>query len=510
MAWLAAVHRYRLGMRDVRVHESAAETAANAAAGLHGLIAALTVGSVLRVSWLLLCPNQPSSDQIVYHRAAGALARGVGFVDEGGRALGWWPVGYPAALAPFYRLLGDSPTSGHWANAVFGIALIAFAFALGRELWDERVGVAAALLVALYPTFIVLTTVTASEALFMPLAVLSSFLLVRAAKRSAAGDSPLPYLLTAGLVIGLSVYVRAPGVLLVAIYPVYALATRAKLARTALQTVLVGAVVIATLLPWGFRTQQHFGTFQLVSMNGGSNLWMGNHEGSEGGYVPLPDAMSTLPLPAREQLLRDRAVRFVLDNPKQYAALCVKRVLSTLRSDTIFARWNEVGIRARFGESAVAHVKALCTLGYFAAFGLLAFTLLVRRRVLGAPDLVPIAALAVLSVPFVLIVGGNRYHVPLAPYVLVWAAAATQLRRFVPAAQPAPAAAPAPFAHEPAAIAASVALAESVAAAASAAAVAESSPPLADSSVPVVADAVAAAAVSAAGGPDAVRASARN
>ncbi len=465
-------------MRDVRGDGAAAGTAANAAAGLHGLIAALTVGSVLRVSWLLLCPNQPSSDQIVYHRAAAALARGFGFVDEGGHAHGWWPVGYPAALAPFYRLLGESPTSGHWANAVFGVALIAFAFALGRELWDERAGVNAALLVALYPTFIVLTTVTASEALFMPLAVLSSFLLVRAAKRRADGRSALPHLLMAGLVIGLSVYVRAPGVLLVGIYPVYALATRATLGKTAAHTALVGAVVIATLLPWGFRTQQHFGTFQLVSMNGGSNFWMGNHEGSDGGYSRVPEAVSALPLPAREQLLRDRALRFVLDDPQRYAVLCLKRVALTLRSDTIFARWNEAGLRARFGAGAVAQVKALCTLGYFAALGLLAFTLIFRRRAFGAPDLVPIAALAALALPFVLIVGGNRYHVPLAPYVLVWAAAATTLRRFVPVAQPAPAAAPAPFAPEP--------------------------------GLPAVPAAVAAAVVSAAAGTDSVRASARN
>ena len=212
-----------------------------------------------------------------------------------------------------------------------------------------------------------------------------------------------------------------------------------------MHTALVCAVVIATLLPWGLRTQQQFGTFQLISMNGGSNLWMGNHEGSDGGYVKVPDAIAQLPLPAREQLLRDRALSFVIEHPRKYAALCATRILSTLRSDTIFARWNETGIRARFGTGAVKYVKALCTLGYFAALGLLACSLFLRRRSFSAADAVLITALAVLALPFVLIVGGNRYHVPLAPYVLVWAAAATQVRRYVTAAQPAPAHSPMSF-----------------------------------------------------------------
>ena len=63
----------------------------------------VAIAAVLRLAWLWFCPNEPISDQLVYHQAATAIASGQGFVEPNGQPHGWWPVGYSAALAPFER-----------------------------------------------------------------------------------------------------------------------------------------------------------------------------------------------------------------------------------------------------------------------------------------------------------------------------------------------------------------------------------------------------------------------
>ena len=75
--------------------------------------------------------SSPGPDHLehIYHQAAIALARGEGFVETSGQPHGWWPVGYSAALAPFYWLFGEAPRVGHVANLVFGLAAV---FALHR------------------------------------------------------------------------------------------------------------------------------------------------------------------------------------------------------------------------------------------------------------------------------------------------------------------------------------------------------------------------------------------
>lgn len=198
----------------------------------------LVAGIALRVLWLLLCNNEPTSDQVSYHHAAQNLARGLGFIDDDGAPQGWWPVGYPAALTPFYWVLGLDARSGHVANVFFGAALISGVYMLARELFGARAGKLAALIAAFNPTFVLLTTVLATENLFVALAVWGSWTLVRAVHEPAR---QWQLCLLGGVVIGVSAYVRAPGLLLAGLFPVLALLSRMTLLRVVALSVLIGA-----------------------------------------------------------------------------------------------------------------------------------------------------------------------------------------------------------------------------------------------------------------------------
>jgi 4-amino-4-deoxy-L-arabinose transferase-like glycosyltransferase len=384
-----------------------------------GLPAILLIAGVLRLSWLWFCPNHPISDQYIYHQAAIAIAHGQGFVETNGQPHGWWPVGYSAALAPFYWLFGEAPRTGHFANLLFGLAAVFALHRLALALAGPAVAAVAALLLALHPTAIVMTTVHALENLYIPIVLGALAVLVRFGRGPVARWRAV---LATGVLLGLGAYVRAPSLLLLAVVPLWLLLTGVSFWRTLLPTAAAAGVALVLLLPWGFRTAHHFGSFQLVSMNGMSNLWMGNHPGSDGGYHELPAEVAALSVPDREKELGARAIAFIREQPGQYLLRCVRRCFTTLRSDTIAVGWSEPGLVARGLGGLVTPLKALTSVAFYLLGAAAVWSLWRRRRALDRGDLLLVAVLALLAFPFVAIVGGNRYHLPLGPILVLLAA----------------------------------------------------------------------------------------
>ena len=388
--------------------------------GGRGLATLLLLAFALRLGWLWLCPNQPVSDQSVYHQAAIAIAHGDGFVELDGRPHGWWPVGYSAAMAPFYWLLGDSPRSGHVANLLFGVALVAAVFRLALELFGRRAAWLAGLLAAVNPTAVLMTTVLALENLYAPMVVGALAILVGGARAAAPTWRRVA---AVGVLLGLAAYVRAPAVLLLVTIPCWALVNGRGWLRGVGYGAAAAALALLVLLPWGLRTKACFGTFQLVSMNGMSNLWMGNHPGTDGGYHELPADVASLTIPERERELGARAIAFIVEQPGQYLQNCLRRAVMTLRSDTIAVGWNETGLAARGLQSLSMPLKLLTSGAFFLIGAAAIWSCWRRRRDLGRADLLLALVLAVLAFPFVAIVGGNRYHLPMAPLLWVLVAA---------------------------------------------------------------------------------------
>lgn len=374
----------------------------------------LCLGFALRVLWLLLCPNTPTSDQRMYHDSATRLAAGLGYVGVEGAPVNFWPVGYPALLAPAYWLFGAEPATAYGVNVGLGLLGIAGIYVLGLELFDARTARLAALLVTIHPTFVLHTTLLASEtpvAAGIPWILWSVVRLVR----SDGGSAASRWAVASGAAIGLLTYVRPPMLLLLAVPPVFALLERRGVALAARGTIVVAACTFSVLAPWGLRNRAHFGELTLTSANGGVNLWMGNNPASDGGYFPLPAELQHLPPHKLDRQLRQEAVAFILANPGAYLRLTWNRVYYSLRSDTIAAVWNWRGIERRFGRPAVLVFQALCTVFHWALLASAAWLWIRRRDQLGRVDLELAFALAVLAAPFVLIVGGNRYMVPLLP-----------------------------------------------------------------------------------------------
>ncbi len=375
----------------------------------------LAVGLLLRLAWILVCPNEPTSDQVVYHDSARWLVERLSYVNATGNPAGYWPVGYSALLAPFYALFGPHPAVAFVVNALLGGLTIVTTGGLAATLFGIRAGRAAAWVVALLPTGVLYTTCIASENAVLPGLMGAMWLMATPGE----GKRRIGLDIMAGVVLAATTYVRGTALPFAAIPLALSFRTPWLAVRRA---ATVGACLLALTLPWAFRNHADFGTYSLTSINAGANLWMGNREGTDGMAASLPPDLPD-DLAVRDAELRQRAIGIILADPVRSARLAFLRSWVTLRSDTIAASWNVVGLEARFGKRAVTVAKVACTLGYFALLGAAALGLFARfrARLLDRGDAVLALGCALIALPFVVIVGGNRYGLPLQPLLSCWA-----------------------------------------------------------------------------------------
>ncbi|HEY2734391.1 MAG TPA: hypothetical protein VGI70_10425 [Polyangiales bacterium] len=374
-----------------------------------------------RLIWFALCPNQPVSDQLTYHRSAVELALGLGYIEPDGSPANLWPVGYPALLAAVYRLFGPNYAAAYALNILLSLFLVWGVAQLGTWLFGRESGVLAALVIALHPTFVMHTTMLASELPYITGAVWLFALLVQIARGEISLLWSVPL---AGIAIGLLSYIRPTALTFVLILPLFGwLWRRLRLSVLGVSSLVIVLLAIAVLLPWGFRNQRVFGAFSLTSNNGGENLWMGNNPESSGDYMEFPRDVLPMRIVQRQRVLGARAIAFIEAHPLKYLALCAKRVGRTMRSDTIAVAWNDIGIRSSFGAGALLPFKVLCSLAHWTLLSLVALAWLARGRSHWRREDVALGFLiALLAAPFVLIVGGNRYMVPILPLLSIWAA----------------------------------------------------------------------------------------
>jgi 4-amino-4-deoxy-L-arabinose transferase-like glycosyltransferase len=386
----------------------------------------LLVALALRLFWFALCPNEPVSDQATYHSAASMLAAGRGYIELDGTPANFWPVGYPAMLAACYWLFGANYATAFALNIVISLLLVWGVAQLGSLLFGREAGLFGALLIAVHPTFVMHTTMLTSELPYLTGAVWLMFLFVLIARGEVALRWSVPL---AGVALGLLSYVRPTAQTFVLLLPVYSLIwRRLRWFQATLSSVAVVVIALLVLLPWGLRNQSAFGAISLTSLNGGENLWMGNNPDSNGDYMEPPEDVKALPLVPRQHVLAERGAKFIRANPGRYLELCAKRVGHTLRSDTIAAAWNERGITRRFGAPAVVFFKVVCSTAHWILLGFSVLAGVWRGRSQWRPEDAALGfTVLLLSAPFVLIVGGNRYMVPILPLVCIWAASGVWL-----------------------------------------------------------------------------------
>ena len=400
------------------------------------LLVIVLVATALRLAWVLYAAREPRGlhDPSLYEVYAARIADGHGYTAADGQATTYYPVGYVGALGAVVWLVRLAPfpdnlplTAGLF-NLVLGVGTVALTFEIGRRLFDNRVGLVAAGVVALWPNLIFHTAVILTETLFVFL-VMAAVLLIVA---SPASSQRIGWrrLGAFGAVLALSALVRPISVtflpVLVIVLVVAGAGWRTAIGSLGIATLAFGLV----LVPWTLRNLRETGSFVPISTNLGDNLCMSRHPGADGGFqadLACIVRTKTSTLAEREIEVNDtntrRAARFVREHPASEVKLVFLRAYHTVENDHDGLLASEAYGSNRYIPSILRRALEIIADAFF--FVALALS------VLGVPAFIGrrrpwhlffwLSALALAVQPLIFF-GDPRFHVPVLPFLAVFAA----------------------------------------------------------------------------------------
>lgn len=384
------------------------------------LLAILALALALRLLWALGIDVVPVSDSAAYLALAKSLAEGRGYAWADGTLTAFWPPGTSFLYGGLFWLFGQRSEPIVALNLAAGVAVVYLGFRLSRLFYGRHVGLLAAGLLAVWPLLIQFTTIMASEILFL-VPVLMAMLVVFETR------SPRPWhFVWFGFLVAVASYIRPTAIPLIVILPVLCWLRVPSWRHLAGWVGVGGMVCMLAIWPWAERNSRLFGQPTSLSTNFGANLWMGNNSTSQGTYQSLDPYSHLTNEKVRDDQMRADAIAFITGNPVGFLKLGVKRIVTTFDRETIGVAWNIQGLESRFASSPwmVGALKGVST-AYWYAMLLAAlggvYLLVQRERWRLAFNPVIVVSLFFAAVPAVM-VGQDRYHMPMIPMVACCAA----------------------------------------------------------------------------------------
>ena len=321
------------------------------------LLIIIGISVLLRVAAAIYLGNQVvdlpgTNDQVSYHNLALRVLEGHGFSF----GVGWWP--FTAANAPtahwsylytiylwvVYTLFGPNPLAARLIQAVLvGILQPYLAYLVGRQVFGQAVGLAAAAITAIYAYFIYYAASLMTESYYI-LAILASFYFafrLVPAQAVSAGDNPdsspphLKFAIFLGLCLGAAILFRQLFLLFVPFLFLWVILAGRKLV---IPLFVSGAIILLMILPATVFNYARFNRFVLVNTNAGFAFFWGNHPIYGTHFQPIltdEEYQSLIPVELRgldeaalDQALLQRGLRFIVDDPKRYILLSISRIPS--------------------------------------------------------------------------------------------------------------------------------------------------------------------------------------
>lgn len=213
-------------------------------------------------------------DHVEYDQVAQNLAFGKGFrMGNGGPSTGI-PPGTSFLLFPIYLLFGVHYPIARIMISLLSAATCIIVYFIGKRLVNEKFGLLASVLLAVYPMHFYYSMHFFSEipwALFMSAAILSALFFEQKEKAI--------YGILMGLFIGFSAYIRPTALFYLPFYWLLCFFhfrnTRKKLIK--LITIPLLSLIL-TVIPWTIRNYKVTGHFVLISTHGGVTFWGAHNE----------------------------------------------------------------------------------------------------------------------------------------------------------------------------------------------------------------------------------------
>lgn len=405
------------------------------------VVPVLVVAVLVRLAWAAYAAGAgpaffASGDQHSYWSLGLSIAEGDGYTlpSSGGEPSAYYPVGFPLVLAALYWLSHSTPlpdgevwiTAGY--HIVIGTVIVWLVHLIAKSVFDVRVALVAAWLVALFPN-LVYSVATFSVELTFIAALLAA--LAIAVRSDWASGLPLSTrrLVLLGLLLGAAVLVR-PFALPLLGGLALAVWQSSRRGREVLRSVAIsGGVVLLVLTPWTIRNAVQLDAFVPISTNLGDTLCMDRTPDANGQFRFADEDGCADPSMAeveRNGTNATRALLFALGNPLKEAELIGLRTFRMMEHDHTSLEEIEANGSMRFTGTTAGTVLGRLADWWFYGVGILAIAgaWADRRRLWATPQrtLVLVTAGGLFMIPIGLW-GNPRFHVPLLPFMAIGAAA---------------------------------------------------------------------------------------
>lgn len=409
------------------------------------LLLILLTGAAVRYGlWTWFAGQAPHiEDEQDYNRLACNLVLYGEFAFESGQLTSLRPPLYPVLVAGVYRLFGlENYQAVRLMQAILSLLNALLLYRLGSAVFSRKAGLWLAGLYAFYPSLLGYNNLLLTEVLFTFLLCAFCCLLIRSLQRDS-----LLCLALAAVMLGLAALTRSVVWLFPPVLTCFLLfAFRGSWRRSFAASALFVVVFTLVLAPWAYRNTRLQKTFIAIDVMGGRNFMMGNYR-----YTPMYRSWATIELQGEESWIHEVVQTYPTTQPRtqgQIDKLAMRQAFKfiaanpglTLKRDIVkfFDFWGlereliAGGERGLFGSISTPALLGmgilLCgtyALLLFAGIYGLIFAPPADRRV----HLFLLLLIAFICALHTLAFAHSRYHLPLIPLVLVYAASALVHRR---------------------------------------------------------------------------------
>lgn len=382
--------------------------------------------AAVRILPAVMVPQSPLTlDAAGYDRLAVNLCEGKGLTSDGVTPSLRRPPLYPAFLAFLYKVVGQDQRWVRLAQGLLGAASCLLIYAMGSLLFSEPVGLWAAWIMALHPVMIAYNQQFLTETLYTFLLLASLYFFLTSLATGKNGGT-----IAAGLLLALANLCRPTTLFL----PLFLLAAPVVLGisqfrRHAKAGILLCLVAALGVAPWTLRNFRVSGKFVPVALGGGYALWVGSQV-PEGRYPERAmERAGELIAPAGweswegDQRLSDLAKEQWKEHPGKNILDLPRRFLHFwfTSHSSVFGIEKPNGQYWQEKNFAALAIKGTL---WFLQLGLL---VLAGAGLLQDRSLEKTGPLVFVLVYFTLFhiltdYGPNRYHVPVLPYLFLFAA----------------------------------------------------------------------------------------
>jgi 4-amino-4-deoxy-L-arabinose transferase-like glycosyltransferase len=384
-----------------------------------GIRCALVLAAVLRLLWAIWVPVVPSSDGLAYDIMALTLANENVYGPHVSAPSSHWPPGTSFLYSLLYRGFGHVYWPVEALNVGLGVLIVFAAAALALSWFGIAAARVTAVLLAVWPSLILYTTVLASELPFIALMLLALL------ARMTISARPVLCAVVVGVLAAAATYVRVEGLLLPVLFALSMPPTQQWRRRIAFASLAMLALLIL-IAPWAWRNTKFYGQPTFIVTSSGTNLWMGNNPDSDGGYMP-PPVLPVLNAPDADAHLRREAIDYIARNPGLFLWNSAVKAIRLHDRETIAWHWSRLGLETVVSERTSHAVKWTAHLFWIAVllFAVAGVLIGLRRsgwRLLLHPT--TMIWLYFTAIHAVTIATQDRFHFPSNPFIAMYASIA--------------------------------------------------------------------------------------